>query len=179
MKKTIPKLLCALLMASIAICLSIILASRWSPGHRATERGYRNLLREAYEAVNKEYVEKPDGKKLVKGMVDGMLAALDPHSAYLPPEPFHEMEIQMSGAFGGVGIELGMKEERLTVIAPIDGTPAFRAGIQPNDHIWRIDGTPTRGMNISQAVKRMRGEKGMPVALTILRGDGLHPLTFN
>src|SRR6185369_13678028 len=112
-------------------------------------------------------------------MIDGALASLDPHSAYLPPEPFKEMEVQMSGAFGGVGIELGMKDGRLTVIAPIDGTPAFRAGILPNDHIWKIDGTPTRGMNISQAVKRMRGEKGMPVALTILRGDGLHPLTFN
>jgi len=178
MKKSIAKLLFAILMAAVAICLAIILASRWNPGQRTNERVLQNLLREAYAAVNKEYVEKPDSKKLMKGMIDGMLASLDPHSAYLPPEPFHEMEIQMSGAFGGVGIELGMKEERLTVIAPIDDTPAFRAGIQPNDHIWRIDGTPTHGMSITAAVKRMRGEKGTPVTLTILRGGPSRQLEF-
>jgi carboxyl-terminal processing protease len=85
----------------------------------------------------------------------------------------------MSGAFGGIGIELGIKEGRLTVIAPIDDTPAFRAGIQANDHIWKIDGTLTRDMNISVAVKRMRGEKGKPVTLTILRGDSPRPMSFN
>jgi carboxyl-terminal processing protease len=112
-------------------------------------------------------------------MVDGMLASLDPHSAYLPPEPYKEMEIQMSGAFGGIGIELGMKEGKLTAISPIDDTPAFRAGIHANDHIWKIDGTTTQGMNISAAVKLMRGEKGTPVTLTILRGDSSRPLVFN
>jgi carboxyl-terminal processing protease len=136
------------------------------------------LLREAYSSVLENYVEKPDSKKLVLKMVDGMLAALDPHSAYLPPEPYHEMEVSMSGLFGGVGIELGTKDGKLTVIAPIDDTPASRAGIQANDHIWKIDGTPTNGMNISAAVKRMRGEKGTPVTLTILRGENAKPLVF-
>jgi carboxyl-terminal processing protease len=112
-------------------------------------------------------------------MVDGMLASLDPHSAYLPPEPYHEMEVQMSGAFGGVGIELGTKDGKLTVIAPIDDTPAFRAGIQANDHIARIDSTSTNGLTITAAVKRMRGEKGTPVTLTILRGENIRPLVFN
>lgn len=138
-----------------------------------------NLLREAYAAILENYVENPDSKKLVLKMVDGMLATLDPHSAYLPPEPFHEMEVQMSGAFGGVGIELGTKEGRLTVIAPIDDTPAFRAGIQANDHIAKIDGVSTHGMNISAAVKKMRGEKGTPVTLTIVRGESTKPLVFN
>jgi len=137
------------------------------------------LLREAFAAVSKTYVEKPDGQKLVLNMVNGMMATLDPHSSYLPPEPYKEMEVQMSGAFGGIGIELGMKEGRLTAIAPIDDTPAFRAGIQPNDHIWKIDGTSTRDMNITAAVKRMRGEKGTTVVLTILRGDSSKPLVFN
>ena len=136
------------------------------------------LLREAYAAVLANHVEKPDSKKLVLKMVDGMLASLDPHSAYLPPEPYHEMEVQMSGSFGGVGIELGTKEGRLTVIAPIDDTPAFRAGIMANDHIWKIDGTPTDGMNIAAAVKRMRGEKGTPVVLSIMRGENARPLVF-
>jgi carboxyl-terminal processing protease len=88
------------------------------------------------------------------------------------------MEVQISGSFGGVGIELGMKDNRLIVVAPIVDTPAFRAGIQPNDHIWKIDGTPTRGMNITEAVKRMRGEKGTTVVLTILRGERAQQLTF-
>ncbi|NTW99478.1 MAG: S41 family peptidase [Geobacteraceae bacterium] len=136
------------------------------------------LLREAYSSVLENYVEKPDSKKLALKMVDGMLAALDPHSAYLPPEPYHEMEVSLSGSFGGVGIELGTKEGKLTVISPIDDTPASRAGIQANDHIWKIDGTPTSGMNISAAVKKMRGEKGTPVTLAILRGENARPLTF-
>jgi carboxyl-terminal processing protease len=136
-------------------------------------------LKEAYAAVAKNYVEKPDSKKIVESMVNGMLSTLDPHSAYLPPEPYKEMEVQMSGAFGGVGIELGTKDGRLTVISPIDDTPALRAGIQANDHIWKIDGASTRGMNISAAVKLMRGEKGTPVTLSILRGDSPKPITFN
>lgn len=178
MKRLYSKSLLVFVVAGIISCLAIIAISRLKQRHTSDQISLK-IIREAYAAVSKSYVEKPDPAKLVKGMVDGMLASLDPHSAYLPPEPYKEMEVQMSGAFGGVGIELGIKDDRLTVIAPIEDTPAFRAGIQPNDHIWKIDGTPTRSMNISNAVKRMRGEKGTPVVLTILRGDnGLNPLTF-
>jgi carboxyl-terminal processing protease len=179
MKRSVSFILIGAVSAGILICLALILAGRWKPQEKHPDAAYLSLLREAYAAVNKSYVEKPDGQKLVQSMVNGMLASLDPHSAYLPPEPYKEMEVQMSGAFGGVGIELGVKEGRLTVIAPIDDTPAFRAGIQANDHIWKIDGNSTRDMNISAAVKRMRGEKGTPVTLTILRGDTSRPLTFN
>ena len=179
MKKPVAKILISAVLAGILFCLTLILVNRWKPQEQHADAAYLSLLREAYDAVNSSYVEKPDPKKLVQSMVNGMMASLDPHSAYLPPEPYKEMEVQMSGAFGGVGIELGMKEGRLTVITPIDDTPAFRAGIQSNDHIWKIDGTNTRDMNISAAVKRMRGEKGTPVTLTILRGDSSSPLTFN
>lgn len=179
MRKPVSKILISTVLASIATCLAVILVSNWRPQTAYSDAAYLSVLREAYAAVGKNYVEKPDGKKLVQSMVDGMLASLDPHSSYLPPEPYKEMEVQMSGAFGGVGIELGVKEGRLTVIAPIDDTPAFRAGIQANDHIYKIDGTATRGMNISAAVKRMRGEKGTPVTLTILRGESAKPLTFH
>ncbi len=141
--------------------------------------GDLKLLLDAYSMILENYVEKPDSKKLVLKMVDGMLATLDPHSAYLPPEPYHEMELSMSGSFGGVGIELGAKEGKLTVIAPIDDTPAFRAGIQANDHIWKIDGTSTNGMNIAAAVKKMRGEKGTSVALTIVRAETGRTIVFN
>jgi carboxyl-terminal processing protease len=178
MKKPVSKILISAVLVGIIICLTLIIASRWRPQGKHPDAAYLSLLREAYAAVNKSYVEKPDGQKVVLSMVNGMLAALDPHSAYLPPEPYKEMEVQMSGAFGGVGIELGMKDGRLTAIAPIDDTPAFRAGIQANDHIWKIDSVPTRDMNISAAVKRMRGEKGTAVTLIILRGDSSRSLTF-
>lgn len=167
-----------LIVVATVLCLAALFFGRRHLRHAPDDVNALMLLREAYSSVLESYVEKPDSKKLVLKMVDGMLAALDPHSAYLPPEPFHEMEVQMSGSFGGVGIELGTKEGRLTVIAPIDDTPASRAGIQANDHIWKIDGTPTSGMNIAAAVKRMRGEKGTPVTLTIMRGENSGPHVF-
>ncbi|MDD2365468.1 MAG: S41 family peptidase [Desulfuromonadaceae bacterium] len=162
----------------IAAIIVFILFSQNRSGFKTADSDDLTLLREAYSAILENYVETPDSKKLVLKMVDGMLAALDPHSAYLPPEPYHEMEVQISGSFGGVGIELGTKEGRLTVISPIDDTPAFRAGIKANDHIAKIDGTSTSGMNISKAVKMMRGEKGKPVTLTMLRAESRKPLTF-
>lgn len=165
-------------VSALAACLAVILYGRWRPLDTRPDSAYLSLLNEAYSSVLKNHVEKPDSKKLVQSMVDGMLATLDPHSAYLPPEPYHEMEVQMSGAFGGVGIELGMKDDKLIVISPIEDTPAFRAGIQSNDHIWKIDSSLTRGMNISAAVKRMRGEKGKPVMLTVMRNGSPKPLVF-
>ncbi len=178
MQNSASKKTVIIVLAGIVICLGLILSSRWHPQAKQPESAYLSLLKEAYSTVTKSYVEKPDSQKVIQSMVNGMLASLDPHSAYLPPEPAQEMQVQMSGAFGGIGIELGMKDNRLTVITPIDDTPAFRAGIQANDHIWKIDGTSTKGMNISAAVKRMRGEKGTPVTLSILRGDSINPLTF-
>jgi len=177
MRKLFSKPLIAITLAGIAACLVIIVAS-FRHERKASDSAYLLLLREAFTAVNTYYVETPDGPKLAKSMIDGMLASLDPHSAYLPPEPYKEMEVQLSGAFGGIGIELGMKDGRLIVVAPIDDTPAFRAGLQPNDHIWKIDGVVTRGMGIAAAVKRMRGVKGTSVTLTIVRGDTQKSLEF-
>ncbi|MDD2897690.1 MAG: S41 family peptidase [Desulfuromonadaceae bacterium] len=176
-KRTLKVVLFFVVLAFI--CSAVLFNNRVSVRRSTSDAQSLKLLRESYAAVLEHYVEKPDSKKLVLKMVDGMLATLDPHSAYLPPEPYHEMEIQMSGAFGGIGIELGMKEKRLTVIAPIDDTPASRAGIQANDHIWKIDGRSTDGMNITAAVKLMRGEKGTPVTLTIVRAENAKPLVFN
>lgn len=167
-----------LFVGALCACLAVLLFARWRPLDTRPDSAYLGLLREAWSAVLEYHVEKPDSKKLVQSMVDGMLATLDPHSAYLPPEPLHEMEVQMSGAFGGVGIELGVKDDKLTVIAPIEDTPAFRAGIQSDDHIWKIDNSLTSGMNITAAVKLMRGEKGKPVTLTIVRNGSPKPLVF-
>ena len=174
-----PSKLKLVIIVAIVVCLTAVFIIRRQVFHSPPDANSLRLLREAYSAIQKSYVEKPDSKKLVLKMVDGMLATLDPHSAYLPPEPYHEMEVQISGLFGGVGIELGTKDGKLMVIAPIDDTPAFRAGIQANDHIWKINGTSTNGMNITAAVKIMRGEKGTPVTLTIVRAENTRPLVFN
>jgi carboxyl-terminal processing protease len=175
-KRPFRTILCVALL--VWFSASAVLYSRWHMRRRSSDAVAIGILREAYSDVLQNYVEKPDSKKLVIKMVDGMLASLDPHSAYLPPEPYHEMEVQISGSFGGVGIELGTIDGKLTVISPIDDSPAFRAGIQANDRILKIDGTSTEGMNISAAVKRMRGDKGTRVNLTIARSDNVNPLAF-
>jgi len=155
---------------------ALLQRSASSPGQ---ERGASlQLLTEVLRQVEENYVEEVDRKKLLEGAVNGMLAALDPHSAYLPPEPFTEMKVEMSGSFGGLGIEISLKEGKLTVVSPIEDTPAWRAGIKAGDQIWKIDGTPTRDLSIVQAVKRMRGERGTKVTLTILRNGETEPRVF-
>lgn len=134
------------------------------------------LLLEAMEEVRKNYVDSVDARLLAENAVKGMLATLDPHSAYLTPDDFREMNIEISGSFSGVGIELNREDDKLLVVAPIDDTPAHRAGIRSGDHIWKIDGALTRGLSLIDAVKRMRGPAGSKVVLTIIRAGGSTPL---
>jgi carboxyl-terminal processing protease len=136
------------------------------------------LLKEVMGLVKKHYVDQVDDKKLVQGAIDGMLSKLDPHSSFMTPEPYKEMRINMSGSFGGLGIEINIKNEKLTVISPIEDTPAWRAGIKPNDYIWKIDSKLTKGLSINQAVNLMRGEKGTRVTLHIVREGQKKPLVF-
>jgi len=128
--------------------------------------------------VKKSYVEEVDDKKLIQGAIDGMLAKLDPHSAFMPPEPYREMKVTMAGSFGGLGIEINIKDGNLTVISPIEDTPAWRAGLKPNDHIWKIDATATKGLSIQKSVSLMRGEKGTKVTLHVVREGEKKPLVF-
>jgi carboxyl-terminal processing protease len=107
-----------------------------------------------------------------------MLAALDPHSAYLPPRDFNEMNIEISGSFSGIGIEINREDGKLLVVSPIDDSPAHRAGIQPGDQIWKIGGSLTRTLSLDEAVSRMRGPRGTRVVLTILREGAPAPLLF-
>jgi carboxyl-terminal processing protease len=136
------------------------------------------LLKEVITIVKKSYVEEIDNKKLMQGAIDGMLSKLDPHSAFMPPEPYKEMKVNMAGSFGGLGIEINVKDSKLTVISPIEDTPAWRAGIKSNDHIWKIDDKPTRGLTINQSVSLMRGEKGTKVTLHIMRDGEKKSLAF-
>ena len=136
------------------------------------------LLKEVITIVKKSYVEEVDNKKLMQGAIDGMLSKLDPHSAFMTPEPYKEMKVSMAGSFGGLGIEINVKDGKLTVISPIEDTPAWRAGIKSNDYIWKIDSKLTRGLTINQSVSLMRGEKGTKVTLHIMRDGEKKSLTF-
>lgn len=144
------------------------------PAHKDEVR----LLKEVMGIVKKRYVDEVDDKKLVQGAIEGMLSKLDPHSNFMTPEPYKEMRINMAGSFGGLGIEINIKDDKLTVISPIEDTPAWRAGIKSNDYIWKIDSKLTKGLTITQAVNLMRGEKGTPVTLHIVREGQKKPLVF-
>jgi carboxyl-terminal processing protease len=125
--------------------------------------------------VQKNYVDPVSTKQLIDGAITGMLAALDPHSAYLPPDLYKELQVDTRGSFGGLGIEITTKNNVLTVVSPIEDTPAYRAGIKPADQIIKIDDEFTKDMPLVEAVKKMRGPKGTKIHLTIRR-EGLPKL---
>lgn len=136
------------------------------------------LFTDVMAIIKKSYVEEVDTKKLVYGAINGMLSSLDPHSSFMTPETYKEMKIDTKGAFGGLGIEISVKEGVLTVISPIEDTPAFKAGIKAGDMILKIDDKFTKDLNINDAVKRMRGQKGSKVVLTIMRDGFDKPKEF-
>src|SRR5262245_15040254 len=119
--------------------------------------------------VQKNYVDEVSTKQLIDGAINGMLTALDPHSAYLTPDLYKELQVETKGSFGGLGIEITNKSGMLTVVAPIEDTPAYRAGIKSGDVILKIDGEFTKDMSLVEAVKRMRGKPDTKVKLTIKR----------
>ncbi len=137
-----------------------------------------NLFGDIFEKIRSEYVEKPDERKLIEAAINGMLSSLDPHSGYLDPKSFRDMDIDMRGRFGGLGIEVTMEDGVLKVVTPIDDTPAFRAGIMTNDIIREIDGEPVQGLTLSQAVEKMRGPINTNVKLKIERPNRREPLEF-
>ncbi len=128
--------------------------------------------------VEKNYVEPVDPGKAIQGAINGMLETLDPHSSYMSQEVFKEMQTETRGSFDGVGFEITSRDKILTVVAPIEDTPAFRAGIQSGDQIVRIDGKSTRDMNLMDAVKRLRGPRGSKVTITIMRPSFTEPQDF-
>ena len=139
----------------------------------ATADVYRDLhlFGEIFDRVRAEYVERTDGRKMVEAAVGGMLASLDPHSSYMDPKSFADTRMEFSGEFGGLGIEVMQEDGALKVIAPIDDTPAARAGVRSGDLISAIDGKSLLGMPLEQAVNKMRGAVNSAVRLTLLRGE--------
>ena len=133
---------------------------------------------EVYDAVKKGYVEPVEDQKLITEAIRGMVSGLDPHSAYLDPEEYQELQVGTQGEFGGLGIEVGMEDGFVKVVSPIEDTPAFRAGIKTGDLIVKIDETPVKGMSLRDAVKRMRGKPGTKVTLTIVREQVDKPIVL-
>ncbi len=131
---------------------------------------------EVLNKVQRDYVEETATRDVVYGAIRGMLNTLDPHSAFMPPDVYKEMQVDTKGEFGGLGIQIGLKDERLTVIAPIEGTPADRAGVRAGDRIVKIDGTTTKAMTLMDAVNKMRGAKGTKVTLTLEREGASAPV---
>jgi carboxyl-terminal processing protease len=133
---------------------------------------------EVFGAIKSNYVEPVEDKKLITEAITGMLTGLDPHSAYLDADAFKELRVSTKGEFGGLGIEVGMEDGYVKVVSPIEDTPAFKAGIKPNDLIVKLDDTPVKGMTLNDAVKRMRGPRGTKITLTISRKGEAQPLVF-
>jgi carboxyl-terminal processing protease len=134
------------------------------------------LFGEVLERVRSDYVEKPNDSKLIEAAINGMLSSLDPHSYYLNPRELREMQVQTSGEFGGLGLEVTMQDGVIKVVSPIDGTPAARAGLQSDDVIISLDKKPIGGLTLQEAVDKMRGPPRAPITLTIVRKGVDHPI---
>jgi carboxyl-terminal processing protease len=157
---------------STLIITALAIAGTWSLADVSTgTEEYKELkvFTEVLSYVKRSYVEEPSTKDLVYNAIKGMLSSLDPHSGFMTQEAYKEMQVDTKGEFGGLGIQIGMKDGILTVIAPIEDTPAFKAGIKAMDRIIKINGEPTKDMALHEAVGKMRGPKGTDVTITIMR----------
>jgi len=160
------------LLIVLGIGIGFFLSAQWVPNVSAVGRqdyesleSFSNIL----SIVKKNYVEDVETKNLVSGAINGMLSSLDPHSAYLTPDLYKDLQSDTQGRFGGLGIEITVKGGILTVVSPIEDTPAFKAGIKPGDQIFKIEDEFTKDMSLVDAVKKMRGLKGTKINLTIRR----------
>lgn len=133
---------------------------------------------EVFGKIKSDYVEPVEDKKLLKQAINGMLSGLDPHSAYLDADAFKDLQDGTQGEFGGLGIEVGMEDGFVKVVAPIEDTPAYKAGLKSGDLIIKLDETPVKGMTLNDAVKRMRGKPDTKITLTVLRKGEDKPLLF-
>jgi carboxyl-terminal processing protease len=135
-----------------------------------------SLFGDVFERVRADYVEKPDDAKLVESAINGMLAGLDPHSSYMDAKSFRDMQVQTRGEFGGLGIEVTMEDGLIKVVAPIDETPAAKAGVMANDIISHLDDEPVQGLTLNQAVEKMRGPVNTKIKLKIIRKGSDKPI---
>jgi carboxyl-terminal processing protease len=152
-----------------------------SSAKAAAEDTYRqlNLFGDVFERVRSDYVEVPDDSKLIGSAISGMLAGLDPHSSYMDAKSFRDMQVETSGEFGGLGMEVTMEDGLVKVVAPIDETPAAKAGILANDIITKIDDDQLQGLTLNQSVEKMRGPVNTKIKLTIVRKGQAIPVEMS
>ena len=165
----------------LAIWVLALVVPLWAPAARADEGdSYRQLevFARVLSYVENNYVEPVDRERLIQGAVQGMLETLDPHTIYMPPDVFKEMKIDTSGEFGGLGIEITRKADKIVVVAPLDDTPAARAGILAGDELVQLDGESLGGVELAEVLRRMRGPAGKKAILTIMREGFSAPRTL-
>ena len=160
-------------LATLVLQTDVLPSAAAAPSEMYRQLG---LLGDVFDRVRTGYVEPPNEAKLIEGAISGMLTSLDPHSSYMSPKEFKEMQTETHGEFGGIGTEVTMEEGLIKVIAPIDDTPAARAGILANDIITQINGEPVQSLTLNQAVDKMRGPVNSSVKLTIRRKDKTEPI---
>jgi len=137
------------------------------------------LIIQVYQIIQNEYIEKVDPSKLIEGAIQGMVEALgDPHSRWLTAEEWKEWKVEKEGEFGGLGMTVGVRDGFITIIEPLEDTPASRAGLQPGDKIIKINGKSTEGMSLNEAVSRLRGKVGTQVTITITREGAAEPIEY-
>ncbi len=156
------------ILCCIALCLLLPLTGVAKTIDQR-EQTYKDLetFADVLTLLQQHYVDEVDTDKVITGAINGMLTSLDPHSSYMLPDDFKELEVETKGSFSGIGIEITIKDSILTVVSPIEGTPAFQQGIRAGDQIIRINGESTKDMGLMKAVKQLRGKKGSKVTITI------------
>jgi len=171
MRKTDIAFYSFLLMAALAGATTVLNVTRTYSATSQNTELYRqlDLFGDVLERVRTDYVEKPDDVQLIESAINGMLSSLDPHSAYLSPKHFRDMQVQTRGEFGGLGIEVTMENGVVKVVSPIDDTPAAKAGLQANDLVTHLDNEQIVGLTLEQAVEKMRGPVNTPITLTVVR----------
>src|SRR5713101_5382118 len=168
------------MVSALLLILTLSLGGGVASKSNDSAATYENLrlFTEVLSIIQSQYVDEVPPKDIIYSAIRGTLRGLDPHSSFLDPEMYREMQVETTGSFGGLGIELTLRDDVLTVVAPIEGTPAYRAGIQPGDRIVKIEGLTTKDMQLADAVKRMRGKPGSKITISILRESWTEPRYF-
>jgi carboxyl-terminal processing protease len=170
----------AILAFGAGVALAPVLAQDKAESKPASDKSelYQqlNLFGDVLERIRRDYVEPVDEKTLMENAINGMLAALDPHSSYMNPKVYKDMQVQTRGEFGGLGIEVTMENGVIKVVSPIDDTPASKAGIQSGDLIFALDGEPVQGLTLQEAVEKMRGKVGTSIKISLRRNNVKDPI---
>jgi carboxyl-terminal processing protease len=171
----------AFVISSLLVVLTLSLGGTVASKGTDTGATYEQLrlFTEVLSIVQNQYVDETQPKDLIYSAIKGTLRGLDPHSSFLDPESYREMQVETSGSFGGLGIEITLRDDILTVVSPIDGTPAHRAGLLAGDRIVKIDGLSTKDMQLADAVKKMRGKPGTKVTISVVREGWTEPKDFD